>query len=333
MLNFFLMLTIGLLAASAMFFYPWLKQQRNLGILLTLLILIGAVIAYRYWGGSQGLQAHYEQQKQDEIVQEELKKYHSPQELIAALKKRVEAKKTDPKGWFLLARLYYAADDDAHAHEALIKANELKPHDTDIQLELARIDFKIHDQHFTPLSRALFQEVVAREPDNYIAVDFFAGSEFEAGHYESAIQLWRKLLMKVDPKSEDAALLERSIRRAQAKLLPERKIEVTIKLSPALRKRIKPGDTIFIFAKATDGSGSPIVVKKQKVTSFPMTVTLTNDDAMLPEDFLFLRFEELMVSARISHSETVSQNSEDIRLKPIKITFKSNAYQKVTLID
>jgi cytochrome c-type biogenesis protein CcmH len=331
MTNFYILIIASLSLAAMILLWPWRRDQRLSGIVMVTLVIVASLAGYRYCGGSQQVQEYYADAAQQELVQEELKKYKSPQELIAALKSRVEAKQNDPKGWFLLARLYSANNDAPSAIAALQKANALKPHDTSIQMELVQVDFFSHDRHFSKMSYDLLQDIVQREPENATALDFFGGAEFQRGHYEQAITHWRKLLPRLKPGSEELGQVERSIREAQSKMQPERKIHVTIDVPRALQKRIKPNDTLFVFAKAVKGPPMPLVVSRQRVTKFPITITLTNENAMLPEDFVLLAFDDVMVGARISHSEEISQNPDDIVAISKQISFEKTSQVKVEL--
>jgi len=331
MTNFYILIISSILLAAVILLWPWRRQQRLTGVVMVSLVMTASLVGYRYWGGSQQVQQVYAEAAQQELVQHELKKYKSPQELITALKLRVEAKQNDPKGWFLLARLYSANNDTPSAIAALQKANALKPHDTSIQMELAALDFFSHDRHFSKTSVDLLQDVIQREPENPTALDFLGGAEFQRGHYEQAITLWRKILPQLKPGSEEIGLVERSIREAQAKMQPERKIEVTIDIPKAVQKLIKPQDTLFVFAKAVSGPPMPLVVSRQQVTKFPITITLTNANAMLPEEFVLMKFNEVMIGARISHSGEISQNPNDIAAIPKRISFSTSPQAKVTL--
>lgn len=62
-------------------------------------------------------------------------------------------------------------------------------------------------------------------------------------------------------------------------------LEGTIVVAPAFKDQVKPGDTLFIVARAVDASGNvqrmPVAVDRAQVTSFPLAFTLSADNVMV----------------------------------------------------
>jgi cytochrome c-type biogenesis protein CcmH len=68
---------------------------------------------------------------------------------------------------------------------------------------------------------------------------------------------------------------------------------------------------LLITAKATDGSPMPIAVLGTELPAFPYAFTLSDAQAMVPGVALG-SYEELSISARISHSGTASRAPNDL---------------------
>jgi len=105
------------------------------------------------------------------------------------------------------------------------------------------------------------------------------------------------------PVTADAGQGQRSANppaRSQA-VLPARSIKVTVKLNPALAGKAAPGDTVFIFARAAQGPKMPLAIVRKQVKELPVTVTLDDSMAMVP-DMKMSSFPQLVVGARISKS-------------------------------
>lgn len=88
--------------------------------------------------------------------------------------------------------------------------------------------------------------------------------------------------------------------RSQA-ILPARSIKVTVKLSPAFADKAAPGDTVFIFARAAQGPKMPLAIVRKQVKDLPVTVTLDDSMAMVP-DMKMSSFPQLLIGARVSKS-------------------------------
>jgi hypothetical protein len=82
---------------------------------------------------------------------------------------------------------------------------------------------------------------------------------------------------------------------------PVHSITVTVTLSPALAGKAAPGDTVFIFARAAQGPRMPLAIVRKQVRDLPVTVTLDDSMAMMP-NMKMSSFPELVIGARVSKS-------------------------------
>ncbi len=78
-------------------------------------------------------------------------------------------------------------------------------------------------------------------------------------------------------------------------------IKVAVRLSPALAKQAAAHDAVFIFARPAQGSRMPLAIVRKQVKDLPVTVTLDDSLAMLPDQNLS-GAAEVVVGARISKS-------------------------------
>ncbi len=83
--------------------------------------------------------------------------------------------------------------------------------------------------------------------------------------------------------------------------LPARSIKVTVKLSPALAGKAAPTDTVYIFARAAQGSKMPLAIVRKQVRELPVSVTLDDSMAMVP-DMKMSSVPQLIIGARVSKS-------------------------------
>lgn len=93
---------------------------------------------------------------------------------------------------------------------------------------------------------------------------------------------------------------------------PGPQLTVTVDLAPALRERLDPGATLFIFAKAAEGPSPPLAAIRQAAQGFPVHVLLDDRLAMNPA-LKLSAFKQVIVSARISKSGAVTAQAGDLQ--------------------
>jgi cytochrome c-type biogenesis protein CcmH len=84
-----------------------------------------------------------------------------------------------------------------------------------------------------------------------------------------------------------------------------------LRLDPALAAQVQPGDTLFIFARAAEGSRMPLAIQRRSAGELPLEFSLDDSMAMTPE-MSVSRFPSVVVSARISRSGQATPQSGDL---------------------
>lgn len=96
-----------------------------------------------------------------------------------------------------------------------------------------------------------------------------------------------------------------------ATALPGATVAGTVSLAPALAGKVSPTDTVFIFARAADGSKMPLAIVKKQVKDLPATFNLDDSMAMAP-NFALSNFPSIVVGARVSKSGNAMPQSGDL---------------------
>jgi cytochrome c-type biogenesis protein CcmH len=156
------------------------------------------------------------------------------------------------------------------------------------------------------------------DPANTKALSLSGSYAFERKDYKEAIRLWEKVVQigpAEDPVVEQA---QTSLTDARALVgIPPLATADTsaktvaapgaatvggvVKLSPALLKQVKPEDTLFVFARAAEGSRMPLAIVRKQVKDLPYTFTLDDSTSMSPNAKLSTS-GKVIVGARISKS-------------------------------
>jgi cytochrome c-type biogenesis protein CcmH len=83
--------------------------------------------------------------------------------------------------------------------------------------------------------------------------------------------------------------------------VPDARVQVSVQLDAALAAQTSPGDTVFVFARASAGPPMPLAVQRFTVADLPVSVTLDDTMAMNPAMRLST-FPQVIVGARVSKS-------------------------------
>lgn len=199
--------------------YPLRKPKINL-MLLTPIICCLVAFAYWRWGALPDWHHYIQQQARQQQIQAMLQSVRNPQELITKLKERLVVQPDSARGWYLLGRIYASQGDWQHAHDAYVKANQLKPHDEQITVNYAQSLWQLNNQAFDPHIRSLFKWVLSKNKNQPDALAMLAMDAFVGHAYQQAIDYWQRLLKIAPPQSEDAQAIRKAIVKAQQKTQP-----------------------------------------------------------------------------------------------------------------
>ena len=186
-------------------------------------------------------------------------------------------------------------------------------------------------------------------------------ADYFSGNYQRALLSWKSLLVlsqQTNVPQEKIALLEKSIFAVQKRLASEpervevmavsgankdnaagerenneavpRRLNVTVNLSASLQARLNVKDTLFIYAQKAGGPKMPLAVVKQQVGDFPLTVSLSDAQAMTPM-FRLSKVDSVIVTARISATHNAIPAPGDFIGQSDVIDFSSSKEQVISL--
>jgi cytochrome c-type biogenesis protein CcmH len=185
---------------------------------------------------------------------------------------------------------------------------------------MARPDHRIDGR-----ARELLLRAVKLEPDSQRGLWLLGISDFQQGDYANAGKTWRLLQPLLEPGSGVAKAVAEQIAQADARTgkapatastvaapaaASNPALKVSVSLDPALRAQLRPGDTLFVYARAEHGPPMPLAVARLQADKLPATVTLTDAMAVSPQLNLSTA-PRVFVGARISHSgQAIAQDGD-----------------------
>jgi len=249
--------------------------------------------------------------------------------MVSAFAARLEAvpanETPDPKAWEMLARSYAAMQKFPEANKAYKRAVVLNPGNAQIMADHADVLAMLQGQSMLGEPTQLFERALVLDPNNLKALALAGSAAFEKKDFAKAVQFWEKASKLAPPGSDFAKGLASSLDEARTasgapqaatKSTPTTaatpaSIQGTVSLSPALKSKVDPNDTVFIFARAAQGPRMPLAILKRKASELPMTFILDDSTAMA-DDLKLSKFELVVVGARVSKSGNAIPQSGDL---------------------
>lgn len=135
----------------------------------------------------------------------------------------------------------------------------------------------------------LFQLALELDPNQVTALGSLGIIAFEASDYQQSVNYWTRMLGQLPPGSEQAKATEvgiaRATERANQRLsekaqLSDAIIDLSVALDQAIPDSLKDA-AVFVFAREVNGSPRPLVARRLSVSDLPITVRLSNEDALM----------------------------------------------------
>lgn len=231
----------------------------------------------------------------------------------------------DGEGWLLLARTYSELNQMQEAATAYAKAAALLPPNAALFADWANTHVLANAGKWDAESKKIIQRALAADAKHPKSLSLAGSEAFSRADYKTAIAYWQKELSASTPNTDEAKLAQSNIQEAQMRLSGKTSqaaapastaISGTVTLDATLKGKVSPGDTLFIVARAPDGSNPPLAVKRFTAADLPVHFSLDDSAAMIPSRTLS-QFSEITLIARISKSGLAAPAAGDIEAKPV----------------
>ncbi|MBF8668087.1 c-type cytochrome biogenesis protein CcmI [Pseudomonas putida] len=270
-----------------------------------------------------GLYLHFGAADKVELTQEFAEAPKSMEEMTARLERVVQAQPDSAEAVYFLGRAYMAEQRPADAARTFERAVALAGRQPELLGQWAQALYFAADKKWSPQLQALTDEALKADPNEVTSLGLRGIAAFEGERYQEAIDYWKRLLAQLPEGDTSRAALQGGIDRAaerlgvspgQAEAPVAARLKVRVELAAALKDKVKPDDTVFIFARASNGPPMPLAAKRVTVAQLPIEVELSDADAMMPQMKLS-DFAEVQLVARVSragqptHGEWIGQGT------------------------
>ncbi len=265
----------------------------------------------------------------------------SLEEMTAAIKQRLQDNPEDAEGWFMLGRTMMARQQYDQAVTAFQRSNDLLVDEPGIMFALADALAMQNNGNLLGEPEALVQrglELAPRFPNGL----WLAGMAAEQRQdYKAAHRNWSLLLPLIADNQASsrevrgllATLEERDPQLAKTAAADNAAgIKLVVDISAELKARASPDTAVFIYAKAMQGPPMPLAVRKLQLSDLPVSLTLSDNDAMMPTMKLS-SFDQVIVGARVSSSGNPVAQSGDFYTEREAVDSKNPPAQINLIID
>lgn len=312
------------------------RSGRWIALLIIPAIPLCAILLYQLMGSAELIdQIQQARLSQSQPVQQSSQSLGSVEDMVAKLAARLQQQPDDLKGWVMLARSYAIMKRYSEAETAYANVLRLGGENADLLTDYVDTMVMADGGTFNEESAALLLRALELEPDNLKALWLAGHWKNQSGDYQAALDYWQQAAAKLPPDSEDAAVITGQINQLQEKLGIQAKpapttsvastdvgqggdqggsasLTVHVSLDPGMTAATVPEDTVFIFARATQGPRMPLAIVRAQVKDLPATVTLDDSMAMTPQ-MVLSNFDQVTVGARVSKTGNAMPVSGDLQ--------------------
>ncbi|AWY40639.1 c-type cytochrome biogenesis protein CcmI [Pseudomonas putida] len=269
-----------------------------------------------------GLYLHFGASDRVELTREFSHAPKSMEEMTQRLERAVAAQPESAEALYFLGRTYMTEERPADAAKIFERTVNLAGRQPELLGQWAQALYFAEGKKWSEQIQALTDEALKADPKEVTSLGLLGIAAFEAQRYQDAIDYWNRLMEQLPPEDKSRIALQGGITRATEKLeasggkvVPAATpaaapaavakagalLKVQVNLAADLKAKVQPGDSVFIFARATSGPPAPLAAKRLTVADLPATVELGDADAMMPQ-LKLSNFPEVQLVARISRA-------------------------------
>ncbi len=290
--------------------------SRRLGFTLAGVLPVAAFGLYFILGNPMSLISIAEAQANPAAAQGE----HDIMKMIQQVEERTRKDPNDGEAWTLLAKTYAVVGHWPEALHAYEKAIKLRPDVPAVMTGYAEALAVTNNRILKGEPLKLVLQALEKDPNDMKGLELAGIAAFQEKSFAKAAFYFKHLYKQLPPESpyaqdileaqKEANRLARGAATGLDNLSdqgPDKSaargatIHGHVDIAPALRNKFSDKDTIFLFARAANGTGAPVAALRATASKFPLEFELDDTMAMNPDNRLS-KFKEVKLTARISKS-------------------------------
>ena len=243
--------------------------------------------------------------------------------LALAIRQRLREEPQDDTGWMYFGRLMLSIGQEVQAIEAIDKAVSLSPSNSANRITLAQALMTTGDVNNLERAQSILLGLLQDTPQNDNLALMMAVVSAQLGDLDNTRRFYQQVEGKLPSDSDMAQRLSARIKELEGNssemvLLQtagtvqkkssvnndgnaiETGFDVTVSLSKEAYENAPKAGFLIVFAQdANSDNKMPAAVVKLPIEDFPISVSLTTDNAMMPQ-FTLATLSEVVITARLS---------------------------------
>jgi cytochrome c-type biogenesis protein CcmH len=247
---------------------------------------------------------------------------------IGDLEKRLEQTPNDLEGWQVLSQTYLSLGRYADAKQGFQRILTLGGESAHVYASLADATALAAGGQISQEAFGYIQRALTIQPNNRQALWLAGLAGAQSGDEATAKEHWTRLVPLLDDAPQQQQELRKILQEnfgsqtnqnvadtqmqttevskqtpseTVTKATPQSGLMIEVRLGEEVSQLAKDNDFVFIFARAEQGPPAPLAVKRLRVADLPISVTLSDADAMVAP-MMLSKFENVTVTARVSKS-------------------------------
>jgi len=249
--------------------------------------------------------------------------------LALAIRQRLREEPQDDTGWMYFGRLMLSIGQEVQAIEAIDKAVSLSPSNSANRITLAQALMTTGDVNNLERAQSILLGLLQDTPQNDNLALMMAVVSAQLGDLDNTRRFYQQVEGKLPSDSYMAQRLSARIKELEGNssemvLLQtagtvqkqpsvnndgnaiETGFDVTVSLSKEADANAPKAGFLIVFAQdANSDNKMPAAVVKLPIEDFPISVSLTTDNAMMPQ-FTLATLSEVVITARLSKDGNVA---------------------------
>ncbi len=320
---------------------PKLSKPVSVSLFIALVIAVATV----YWHSNQltGMQRLIDAQAQMNVLTDKIIVNPSQdvsmddiQDFTLAIRSLIANNAEDATGWMLLGRLYSALSQFEQSYQAFEKSLLIAPNNTETLASYAQALMMPNQLDYLRQAVPVLTKLLSLEPDNNQAALMLAMTSGQVGDVAMSERYFAQVKDLLPANNPAIVQIQARIDELNGQPKVATGFSVTINATAEMNARLAQVNRLqpsylFVFAKDAQGTNPlPVAVKKLDLRVLPMTVTLTNADAMMAS-YSLNDISAVKLVARLSFDENVQTSIGELQ-GTTTITKEPNAVIPVTIM-